>query len=314
MRLSRRARLSLLAGAYFTLAVVVVLNALPPALAFRTRAVALYVRGRTGQCTLTRSLAAEDYVGRLQETASLLQKRIKLLRTENGMELLSTPHGTFWVPPPNPFAGLLAEQEEKIYGEGEFEVRPGDIVLDCGANVGTYTRLALGKGAALVVAIEPEPKNLECLRRNFAAEIAAGRVRVYEKGVWHREEMLSFWVYKHSALDSFVMNNRKEEAEKPRKIELPVTTIDKLVSELRLARVDFIKMDVEGAERNALEGALGTIAKYRPRMAIATENLADDQHVVPRVIRRARPDYRQACGPCRPIGTGEIRADVLYFY
>ena len=43
-------------------------------------------------------------------------------------------------------------------------------------------------------------------------------------------------------------------------VELPLTTIDKMVSELNLARVDFIKMDIEGAEPNALRGGRGTIA------------------------------------------------------
>ena len=39
------------------------------------------------------------------------------------------------------------------------------------------------------------------------------------------------------------------------KVEVPVTTLDKIVEELRLPRVDFIKMDIEGAEREALRGA-----------------------------------------------------------
>ena len=49
------------------------------------------------------------------------------------------------------------------------------MVLDGGAHVGVYVREALDRGARLVVAIEPAPANVECLRRNFPEEIADGR-------------------------------------------------------------------------------------------------------------------------------------------
>ena len=65
---------------------------------------------------------------------------------------------------------------------GENFVRPGDVVLDCGANIGVFVRESLDAGAKTVVAIEPAPENIECLRRNFKDEIAAGRVIVYPEG------------------------------------------------------------------------------------------------------------------------------------
>jgi predicted RNA methylase len=62
-------------------------------------------------------------------------------------------------------------------------VPAGAVVLDCGAHVGVYTRRALNEGAAKVIAIEPVPQTVECLRRTFRREIAEGRVVVYQKGV-----------------------------------------------------------------------------------------------------------------------------------
>ena len=84
----------------------------------------------------------------------------------------------------------LAEQERRIYMAGSVNVNAGDTVLDCGANVGVFTRVALAAGAKQVVAIEPAPDNVACLRRNFASEIAAGRVIVYPKGVWDKDDVL----------------------------------------------------------------------------------------------------------------------------
>ena len=78
---------------------------------------------------------------------------------------------------------LLSEQEQRIYGApGDRGVHPGDVVFDCGAHVGTYTRESLKAGARLVVAIEPAPDNLEYLRRNLAKEIAAGQGSWFQRG------------------------------------------------------------------------------------------------------------------------------------
>ena len=140
----------------------------------------------------------------------------------------------------------------KSMARGENFVRPGDVVLDCGANIGVFVREALDAGAKTVVAIEPAPENIECLRRNFKSDIDAGRVIVYPKGVWDKDDFLTLHVDDHnSAADSFVINP-KDSHESDQK--LPLTTIDKLVAELNLQSVDFIKMDIEGAEVKALKG------------------------------------------------------------
>jgi FkbM family methyltransferase len=183
-------------------------------------------------------------------------------------------------------------------------------VLDCGANVGVYTRESLKNGAKLVVAIEPAPENIECLRRNFAPEITAGRVIVYEKGVWDKDDMLVMEVDpQNSAADSFVILRPGDVATK----KLPLTTIDKLVAELKLERVDFIKMDIEGAEQRALEGARGTLEKYHPRMALSAYHVPSDPERIPALVRAAWPNYSMECGPCAEAN-GRVRPDVLYFH
>ena len=83
----------------------------------------------------------------------------------------------------------------------------------------------------MVVAIEPEPNNVESLRRTYAREIADGRVIVYPKGVWDKDDVLSMMVYPNSALDTFVMSERVETRDKPVEVKLPLTTIDNLVTE-----------------------------------------------------------------------------------
>ena len=96
-------------------------------------------------------------------------------------------------------------------------VRKGDIVLDCGANLGTFTRTALDRGAKTVVAIEPAPENLECIRRSFKDEIASGRVILYPKGVWDKDDVLTLHIHHdNSAADSFLIKDQKGDEEKIR--------------------------------------------------------------------------------------------------
>lgn len=276
----------------------------------------VYAAGRAGECPLPQSLKAKQVIDELNRTSLSIGSRSMILAKEpnGGLWKWKTPEGIFWAPPETSVPFLLSEQATRVYGDGERRVRQGDVVLDCGANIGTFTHEALQAGAKLVVAIEPSERNVEALRRTFAKQIEEGRVIVYPKGVWHREEELKFFVYENSALDSAILQERPEEGRKPKEVRVPVQAIDNIVAELKLERVDFIKMDVEGAERKAMEGAQQTLGKFHPRMSIAMENLPDDQYVVPPIVKKAWPQYRVECGRCTQSASGRIQPDVMYFY
>jgi FkbM family methyltransferase len=276
------------------------------------RLLAIVALGRSPVCPVSRAIhSADELRTQVAYKDRILYSSKKLENDPAGYHLWDTPHGRFWIPQGSDFVlpFNLAEQDRKIYGVGEQDVQAGDIVLDCGANVGVYTRVALKNGAKLVVAIEPAPENIECLRRNFAAEIAAGRVILYQKGVWDKDEMLVMRVDPtNSAADSFIIR-RKGAVETQ---QLPLTTIDKLVAELKLERVDHIKMDIEGAEQRALVGARETLAKYHPRLSLAAYHVPSDPVKIPELVRQAWPNYRMECGPCAEAN-GHVRPDVLYF-
>ncbi len=275
-----------------------------------------YASGRAGACPLKQTVFVRQAVNELNRTTAEIasQSTVELKEPNGGLWRWNTPYGIFFAPPETSVPFLLSEQATRIYGDGSRRVRKDDVVLDCGANVGAFTREALNAGAKLVIAIEPSARNIEALRRTFAQEIEQERVIVYPKGIWDRDGMLKFYVYENSALDSFVLAQRVEENKKPREETVAVETIDRIVDELKLKRIDFIKMDVEGAERNAVEGAQQTLAKFHPRMAIALENLPDDQYVVPPLVEKAWSGYRQECGRCTLAPNGLVQPDVMFFY
>jgi FkbM family methyltransferase len=228
-------------------------------------------------------------------------------RDPAGLELAQLPGGRrpFWIPRNNQLAlaEVVAEEEEDVYGRGGHDVREGDTVLDCGANVGTFTEHAIEKGARLVVAIEPEPANVECLRRNFADAIAAGRVIVVPKGVWDKDDTLVLRVLPGQSGSGSVAMARPGASEE---VRVPLTTIDELAAELKLQHVDFVKMDIEGAEKRALAGARATVARFRPRMAISLEHRPDDPEAIPALVARLWPELKSECGPCVWVKTAAV--------
>jgi FkbM family methyltransferase len=241
-----------------------------------------------------------------------LRAQSHVIRTEPGYKLWSTAKGEFWVPDTSDeiLDILLAEQGRNIYGDATHGgVKQGDIVLDCGAHIGTYVMTALDAQAEKVVAIEPSPEALWCLRRNYGKYESAGKVVIYPKGVWDQEKTLEFFANGNGAAgDSFVTA-----AGNARKIgEIPVTTIDKIVHELGLTRVDVIKADIKGAGTRMILGAADTIRRFHPRIIISTEEAPEDPAAIHDLVMRLSPAYQFRPGPCLFTGD-EIRNDTIFF-
>ena len=276
------------------------------------RLFAFVVAGRSPVCPMSKALASPEHLKLLTAAKDKILAASRKLEQDADFEHWETPHGRYWIPKGSQYVlpFNLAEQERRIYASESVAIRKGDTVLDCGANVGVYTRVALNEGAGLIIAIEPAPENLECLRRNFAPEIAAGKVIIYPKGVWDRNDVLTLHVDPHnSAADSFVIERQGEH----NVLKIPVTTIDMLAAELNLARVDFIKMDIEGAEVKALHGGRATLAKDHPRLAISAYHAPDHPVNIPLAVRSAWDGYRMECGPCAETNWA-VRPDVLLFH
>jgi FkbM family methyltransferase len=278
----------------------------PPARLF-----AINVVGRSPGCPLRNALRSDwNLKEQIRRHNALVAASRVVEKDPAGYHLMQTPHGRWWIPAGNDFVlpFNLAEEEREVYGTGSEAVKPGDVALDCGANVGVWTRTALNHGARLVVAFEPAPENIESYRRNFREEIAAGKVILVPKGVWDKEDVLTLKRdATNSAADSFVMQAGAGD------VQAPLTTIDRVISELKIDHVDYIKMDIEGAEKRALAGARETIRKFHPHLSIATEHLPDDPIAIPRTVKAIWDGYTEECGPCLETKDARIRPDVLYF-
>ncbi len=242
------------------------------------------------------------------------QTPVKLLSEDQkaGLELWQTAMGRLWIPRPglDVIRHLQWEQTvQLIYDHPLVHVRQGDVVIDCGAHIGAFTRTALRAGAQTVVAIEPDHANLLAFKRNFQDEIRTGKVRLIEKGVWDSTGKLSLHTSTISDSHSAVIpqNTGKEES-------IDVTTLDALVQGMHLGRVDFIKMDIEGAEQKALHGSEQVLRKYHPRLAISSYHVKGDPAAICSIVWQTCTDYlvvsKDTFRP--PDGVGVPK--VLFFY
>jgi FkbM family methyltransferase len=268
------------------------------------------VKSRSPYCSVWKASLDGRIKLRQQSRTEEISRASRLVRSESGLSLWNTPSGEFWIPGGDTriLPLLLAQEERNIYGDGEWGVQRGDVVLDVGAYIGTWTRQALARGAGLVVAIEPSPDSVECLKRNLAREVAAGQVIIYPKGIWDSEGALTLFMTSTGVGNSFV------EAASPgdKKDAIPVTTIDKVAAELKLQRVDFIKADVKGATERLLRGGSGVIRQFGPRIALSTEEPVDDAGSIVSLALKIRPAYQMRCGPCL-LDRTTIYTDVLFF-
>jgi FkbM family methyltransferase len=273
----------------------------------------LLVRQRNA-CTVLDALSAVRYTAEHRKLLKRLSDESRVIRHDpEGYSLWATPRGQYWAPAEDRgHFFVLAEMQLEPYAVDIAAVKKGDIVIDCGAYLGHFTTEALSAGAARVIAVEPGSRQTGCLRRMFANEISTGRVILASEGVWEAEGHLEFQD-EASPDASFVRAGVPYTAAGVRKVRMPVTTIDAIVRRFGLQRVDFIKMDIEGSEQQALRGAADTLARFKPKLAIAAYHKPDDPLGIPRQVHAANPGYRMLSAGCR-LDLDQIRPLTFYFY
>jgi len=261
----------------------------------------MYRRG--SQCNMQEMVRSTAYLQEWKRRNSQIVASARMVQQDGKLQLWDVPGmRQFWLNGEfNSMNALaFAEQAAGQYWHPAVHFQPGDIVLDVGADYGAVTFEALQAGAKKVIAIEVDPQKWPCLERTFAKEIAEGRVVLMRNGAWDSESTLEL------GGDSVVLERGSQ------KQKVRVTTIDQMMVELQLPRVDFICMDIEGAEKPALRGAVDTLRNFHPRMAIASEHLPDDVVAIPQTVHAMVPGYEVICGQCG-VENDQMRAQVLWF-
>lgn len=151
-----------------------------------------------------------------------------------------------------------------------------DVFIDAGAYDGQTTLEFINRCPSYRSAYVFEPSNLNLDKaKNNLADYR--NVNFIEKGLSNKAEVLRFHSNNGSA--SAIADDGD--------VEIQVDSLDNLVQE----KVTFIKMDIEGAESLAIEGAKNHILNDHPKMAIAVYHKADDLWKIPQQVLAIRDDY-----------------------
>ncbi|MEX2110694.1 MAG: FkbM family methyltransferase [Gemmatimonadaceae bacterium] len=151
-------------------------------------------------------------------------------------------------------------------------INPGDVVLDIGANTGTHTVIfshLVGKSGK-VLAFEPVPASFERLQANLARRSRFANVSAFQVAIGNpasRHEGTTIIVPGEDPTQaSLRVQTGGSWAAGPdfREYSCPLTSIDAEVSDAALSRLDFLKMDIEGGELDALKGAARALSTHRP--------------------------------------------------
>lgn len=242
-----------------------------------------------GSMLVTLNDGVKFYARRDEEILGRTRDYLARIRSRYGNSHILAKTATF------EYFGTLWDQLGAQYVEDTYQeyynVKKGDIVVDVGAHIGTFAvRAAKAVGAeGMVVAIEPEMNNLRLLERNIRAN-KVGNVVIVPKGVWARKDRLKLHMHHHTGGHSVLCYEDKD-----RFTEIEVDTLDNILREQGISKVDFIKMDIEGAEIEAYSGMKETLQTKDLNLAIAAYHIIEGKETCLTVAPWLQRDGFEVC-------------------
>jgi FkbM family methyltransferase len=173
------------------------------------------------------------------------------------------------------------------YTDGRFDVtvKKSDIVIDAGAWIGDFSAYAASKDAE-VYAFEPTEDTFSWLKQTVELN-KPHKIYPIQKGLGDSECSLPIYIIKGNSGGNTLMKRESLPSE-----IINITTLDSFVSENKIQKIDFIKADIEGSERDMLKGAVNILKTFAPKLAICTYHLPDDPVVLEKIIMDANPKYK----------------------
>lgn len=183
---------------------------------------------------------------------------------------------------------IIEQYALKRGGKKIISADEGDVVLDiggCWGDTALYFASKVGENGK-VYSFEFIPDNIKLFNINTSLnENLLPRINLIQQPVYNEPNVPIY--FKDNGPGSSVQFQPFD----GQSGETITTTIDSFVNEKKLSNVDFIKMDIEGAEMSALEGGIETIRKFRPKLAIAIYHSLDDFFNIPNWILALGLDY-----------------------
>jgi len=157
------------------------------------------------------------------------------------------------------------EGEEREFRDAYWNVQEGNVVFDVGASYGTYTLSACAMGA-FVYAFEPEKSIFYDLSNNILINKFEHKCLAVNMALWSEGAAIDMKQYAPHWPQQTITENYQ------------ATSLDIIYeSNNTLVKLDWMKIDVEGAEEHVVRGGLKTIAKYKPNLIIECHTFLDPE-------------------------------------
>jgi len=163
-----------------------------------------------------------------------------------------------------------SDYEAKNFNFLQEETKQGDTILDIGAHIGLFAVIAakLVSPNGKVYAFEPTPKTNDILHKTIAINHLDKIIEPRNEAMGKSPGKTTFYISDNIGDNGNSLVSYKKDR-KLNGIEVTILTVDDFVKQQNLQRVDFIKIDVEGAELDTLLGAIETFENLRPACILA---------------------------------------------
>lgn len=200
-----------------------------------------------------------------EESKRVLETRIKIYETGK-VELLK----------------YIETYNDQYFDKDIIKLSNNEFFIDLGAYTGDTIESfikSVNGSYKKIVAFEPDHENMLSLN-SYILENDINNVVVYKLASWNRKETLRFHEDGSFISQIYSKGNSTTNA----------NSLDNVLFDI--APVTFIKMDVEGAEYETIEGAEKIIKKYKPKLAICVYHRARDIYEIPLLIKKLVPEYK----------------------
>jgi FkbM family methyltransferase len=163
-----------------------------------------------------------------------------------------------------------------------------DVVIDAGSNVGLFSLFAAKYFHCQCYAFEPLNVILPLLEENVKKNALDNSIHICPYGLSNTNGTTTFSIAQDNMGGSSIV--MKCDGNSNNKIQC--ISLDFWVKENNITKIDFIKADIEGAERLLLQGATHVLQTFQPKLSICTYHLPDDKQVLENIIKKANPKYK----------------------
>ncbi len=188
---------------------------------------------------------------------------------------------------------------QQVVSEDQYQTRKlikkDSVIIDVGANLGLFSLLASrAASSGKVYSFEPAQKTRDALVKNLKNN---SNVEVLPWGLSDAPGKKMLYVSSEaSGVSTFEDSGMVPSVQKDHpnivKEEVELVTLDSFVEKYGLKKIDFIKMDCEGYEMNALRGGAKSIKKFKPIIAVSAYHHATDKKEIPELILSICPEYK----------------------